>query len=110
MKYKTFKEFWPYYLSEHSHPVNRIIHFIGTGLGLVFFIFTLYTLNFWLIPAGFVIGYAFAWAGHFFVEKNRPATFTYPFKSFISDWYMFYCILTGKIKKELEQSKIQDSK
>ncbi|MCB1148038.1 MAG: DUF962 domain-containing protein, partial [Leptospiraceae bacterium] len=67
-----------------------------------------YLQNFWLLPAAFVCGYAFAWVGHFFIEKNTPATFTYPLKSFAGDWYMFFMILTGQINKELRRLQISE--
>ncbi|NCB64497.1 MAG: DUF962 domain-containing protein, partial [Clostridia bacterium] len=79
------------------------LHFIGSSCGLVFLAVTLWTLQpLWLI-AGLVSGYGFAWFGHFFIERNRPATFKHPLKSFLSDWKMFYCILTGKIDGELKR-------
>lgn len=106
-KYNNMKEFWPFYLSEHSHPTNRLFHYIGSSLGLVCLALTIYTMNPWFIPLGFVCGYAFAWIGHFFIEKNRPATFTYPFKSFASDWIMYFYMLTGQIQKQLEKHNIQ---
>ena len=109
-KYKTFWEFYPYYLTEHSLPVNRSFHFIGTALVIVLLITSLYTLNwkyFVLIP---IAGYGFAWVGHFFLEKNRPATFTYPLYSLGSDFVMFWHILTGKIDEKLAEAKREQHK
>jgi hypothetical protein len=103
MEYKTLKEFWPYYLSEHKHPTNRLLHFIGSSLGLILLGTAIITLNLYFLLVGFVIGYAFAWFGHFIIEKNRPATFQYPIKSFLCDWILFYKILTGQIQNELNQ-------
>jgi hypothetical protein len=93
-QYKTFKEFYPFYLSEHSHPVNRLLHVIGAFIGLVWLGLFIKTLNWYYLPAGFLTGYAFAWVGHFFVEKNTPATFTYPLFSFMGDWVMFFQVIT----------------
>jgi hypothetical protein len=107
MKYNTLKEFWPYYLSEHSKASNRTLHFIGSSLGLICFSLAIYTQNLYYLLGGFLSGYAFAWIGHFFIEKNRPATFQYPLKSFISDWIMFYYILTGQIKKEIDKISVK---
>ncbi len=95
--FDTFSEFYPYYLSEHHHPTCRLLHFIGSWLvlgvlGLA--IFTQQWVWLWLLP---VIGYGFAWVGHFFFEKNRPATFRYPFYSLMGDWVMFKDILTGRV-------------
>ena len=95
--FDTFHEFYPYYLSEHGHPTCRLLHFIGSWLVLAvagFAIFTQQWVWLWLLP---VIGYGFAWVGHFFFEKNRPATFRYPFYSLLGDWVMFKDILVGRI-------------
>ena len=95
---KTFAEFYPYYLSEHSNRTCRRLHFAGTSLGLGFVLYALATQNAGWLLAALVCGYAFAWVGHYFFEKNRPATFTHPFYSFIGDWVMWKEILTGKIR------------
>lgn len=95
---KTFAEFWPFYLQEHSHPLNRRLHFIGTFLVHVIFIYALATQQWmllWIVP---VLGYGFAWVGHFIVEKNRPATFKHPLWSLRGDFKMFYLMLLGKLK------------
>ena len=97
-KYANMAEFYPFYLSEHSNRTSRRLHFVGTTLGLCWLTSAVVTLNPWLLLAGLVCGYAFAWVGHFFFEKNRPATFTYPFYSFAGDWVMWSEILRGKIK------------
>jgi len=99
--YTTLAEFWPFYLHEHAHAANRRLHFIGSSLGIVLVGIAIGAAQYWLLLAALVSGYAFAWVGHFFIEKNRPATFKYPLKSFISDWRMWYTILTGKIDAEL---------
>ncbi len=96
--FSSFKEFYPYYLSEHSHPMTRKLHFLGVTLALLVLILTFVTrkwILFLLLP---VVGYSFAWVGHFFFEKNRPATFQYPFYSLLGDFVMFRDILLGKIK------------
>ena len=97
-KYSTFTAFYPFYLSEHSNRTCRRLHFVGTSLGLVFFASAIATQNWWLLLAGFVCGYAFAWVGHFFFEHNRPATFSYPFYSLLGDWVMWKDMLSGRIK------------
>lgn len=93
---QTYREFWPYYLSEHSKPATRWLHFVGTSL-----VFILLALSFiisakvlWAMP---VAGYFFAWVGHFGVEKNRPATFQYPLWSLIADFHMYGMMLLGKL-------------
>ena len=97
-EYKTLNEFYPFYLREHSHPTNKILHFIGTGLVLAIVVSSIIIrkpLLLWLCP---VFGYGFAWVGHFFIEKNRPATFKYPLLSLLSDFRLFFDILRGKVK------------
>jgi hypothetical protein len=74
------------------------MHFVGTSLGLLAVLHAFATLNFGWLLAGLVAGYAFAWVGHFFFEKNRPATFTHPFYSFMGDWVMWKDMLTGRIR------------
>ncbi len=97
-EYRSFREFYPFYLSEHEDRTCRRLHFVGTSLGLCFFVAALVTLNAWFLLAGLVTGYAFAWVGHFFFEHNRPATFSHPFYSFAGDWVMWKDILTGRIR------------
>lgn len=95
----SFSEFFPFYLKEHSHPFNRALHFIGSSLALGF-ILAFVSSNSWICLVGALVsGYFFAWIGHFLIEKNKPATFKYPFYSFISDWLMYGKMLTGKIPK-----------
>jgi hypothetical protein len=96
-KYTSFSDFYPYYLSEHANSTCRLLHFIGSWLVLSAVAFALITnqlVFFWLVP---IIGYGFAWVGHFFYEHNKPATFQYPLYSFMGDWLMFKDILTGKV-------------
>ena len=97
-KFTSFKDFYPYYLSEHKLRINKILHAIGSLIGLSFFIYILYIERYKLIPISFLFGYTFAWIGHFFFEKNKPATFKYPLYSFIGDWVMLKDIILGKIK------------
>jgi len=95
---KTFREFYPFYLGEHSNRTCRRLHFIGTTIGLACLLHSIATLNAWWLLVGLVQGYAWAWVGHYFFEHNRPATFKYPRLSFIGDWVMWKDILTGKIR------------
>jgi hypothetical protein len=96
--YNSFSEFYSFYLSEHSNRLNRRLHFTGTLLVILTLFYVLISQNWILLILMPVFGYGFAWAGHFKVEKNRPATFDYPFYSLASDFVMFKDILTGKIK------------
>ncbi|MEP6343365.1 MAG: DUF962 domain-containing protein [Maricaulaceae bacterium] len=96
-RYQSFKDFYPYYLSEHEDVTCRRLHFVGSSLIVALFIGVVLTQNWvWLLLTP-VIGYGFAWVGHVFYEKNRPATFTYPLWSLMGDWKMWFEILTGKV-------------
>jgi hypothetical protein len=97
-RYQSFREFYPFYLSEHANPTCRRLHFVGTTLVIAFLVTAFLTRNAWWLVGALVAGYGFAWIGHYFFEHNRPATFTYPVYSFIGDWVMFKDLLTGKIR------------
>lgn len=97
-KYNRFSEFYPYYLSEHQNLTCRRLHFAGSLLILLLIIWAVYSAQLvllWFIP---ILGYGFAWVGHFFFEHNKPATFQYPFYSLMGDWVMFKDILLGRVK------------
>jgi hypothetical protein len=93
----SFTEFYAFYLSQHADRTCRRLHFIGTTIGLVAALHAFSTLNFWWLAGGIVAGYALAWVGHFFFERNRPATFIHPVYSFMGDWVMWKDMLTGKV-------------
>ncbi len=96
-QFQSFKEFYPFYLSEHKNKTSRTLHFIGTFIVialLVYFIIAQKEARFWIaLP---LVGYGFAWVGHAFFEKNKPATFKYPFWSLRGDFTLFFDILLGK--------------
>jgi len=96
--YKRFRDFYPFYIGEHSNTVCRRLHFIGSCLVLLTLISVLVTHRWWGLILMPIFGYSFAWIGHFFFEHNRPATFTHPFYSFLGDWVMFRDILMGRIR------------
>lgn len=96
-RYASFRDFYPYYLSEHRHPICRKLHFVGSLLVLAIVATAIALANAWLLLLVPVVGYGFAWVGHFAFEKNRPATFRYPGFSLMGDWVMFWQLLTGKI-------------
>lgn len=95
--FKSFRDFYPYYLSEHAHPTCRKLHFFGSCLVLACLALAAAQRNAWWLLAALFAGYGFAWVGHFFFEHNRPATFKHPFYSFLGDWVMFKDMLTGKV-------------
>lgn len=104
-KYKTFKEFYPYYLTEHSKSSTRALHFIGTTLFFVLLITGIIRGRWYYFALLPVIGYGFAWIGHFFYEKNKPATFTYPLWSLASDFKMYFDWLGGRLQQQLKANK-----
>ena len=96
-KYTAFNSFYPFYLSQHSDPTSRKLHYLGTSLVIGLLIMVLFQgqwLGLFLLP---LVGYFFAWVGHFFFEKNTPATFTYPLYSLRADFLMLFEALTGKL-------------
>ena len=97
-RFGSFREFYPYYLGEHADRRCRRLHFIGTSLAVLQWLAALALREPWLLLSGLVTGYGFAWAGHFFFEKNRPATFTHPLYSLIGDFAMARDILAGRIR------------
>ncbi len=97
-KFNSFSDFYPYYLSEHSNVTCRRLHVIGSALVIMVAVAAIVGQNWlllWLLP---IIGYGFAWVGHFFFEHNKPATFKHPLYSLAGDWVMFWQVITGKIK------------
>ncbi len=110
LKSKSYAEFWPRYLAEHSRPQTRRLHFLGTALAIVLVVLAAALGRWWPLPLAIVSGYAFAWAAHFFVEKNRPATFTHPLWSLVSDFRMFGLWLVGCLHKELAAAKVAEER
>lgn len=103
----NYEEFWPFYLQEHAAPSTRIVHYIGTALVIAIAMTAIVTQNWLLLLAMPFAGYSFAWLGHAVFERNRPATFTHPWWSLISDFRMFFLWLTGRLNGELEKAGVQ---
>lgn len=99
----NYSDFWDFYVQEHSKPLTRTVHFVGTTLGIALLIFFIVRGQWYFFPLFFVVGYFFAWFAHFVVEKNKPATFKYPLWSFISDFKMIWFMLTGRMSREVER-------
>ena len=97
-RYSSFREFYPFYLSEHTNPMCRRLHFAGLMLALGFVTAAIAARSVWWLLLAIFFGYGCAWAGHAFFERNRPATLTHPVYSFIGDWAMFRDMLTGRIR------------
>ncbi len=96
-RFRSFAEFYPYYLSEHRNRVCRRLHFAGSSGVLACLLLVVISGNAWWFLAALLCGYGAAWVGHFFFEKNRPATFRYPVWSLFGDWVMYKDMLTGRI-------------
>ena len=106
-EHTSFASFWPCYLREHARASTRALHYIGTTLVVGIALFALATGRWgWLIAVP-LAGYAFAWIGHFAVEKNRPATFTYPLWSLVADFRMWALWLSGRLDPELDRAGVR---
>ena len=103
---KTFADFWPFYLREHARPRTRAVHYAGTSLVVLIALAALLTGKGWLLAAMPIAGYAFAWTSHALIERNRPATFTYPLWSLAADFKMWWLWLTGRLGPELRAAGV----
>lgn len=99
----SWSEFWPFYLGEHRDRTNQVLHALGSLAGLSCLAAAITLQNPWFVLAGLVAGYGCAWIGHFVFEKNRPATFKYPLKSFLSDWRLLSLVLTGRVGRAVAE-------
>ena len=97
----NYTEFWDFYVSEHSLPATRLLHFAGTSLGIILLACFIWSGQWYFFPVFFIVGYAFAWFAHFIIEKNKPASFRFPFWSFISDFKMMWFMITRRMGDEV---------
>lgn len=102
----NFEDFWLFYLREHADPRTRTLHYIGTGMAVFGIAACIVIGKLWFLLAVPIAGYGPAWIAHFFIEKNRPATFTYPLWSLASDFRMAFAWLTGQISEELARAGV----
>lgn len=106
----SFAEFWPYYLAEHSRPATRSVHFLATVCWLGLLLAALLLRRWWLLALIPVVAYGLAWVSHFFIERNRPATFKYPLFSLLADHKMALYMATGRLGRELNRLGIQSNR
>lgn len=104
----AYREFFPFYLREHSQPRTRVMHYCGTSVEIACLAALVVTRNPWWILGALLGGYGFAWAAHLFVEHNKPATFTHPIWSYIGDHHMALLALTGKLKPRLRAAGVPE--
>lgn len=97
-QFASFNEFYAFYLREHSNRTSRRLHVLGTSLGLVILAWGLVSRTWWHLAVALVVGYGFAWVGHFFFEHNKPATFRYPLYSLRGDFTLLRDVVTGRIR------------
>jgi hypothetical protein len=107
---RNFADFWPFYLREHARPGTRALHHLGSSLAIVCGAVGLASGRTGLLLAMPVVGYLFAWTGHFAIERNRPATFRYPLWSFAADWRMWWLWIAGRLGAELEKAGVRSSR
>ena len=105
---RTFAEFWPFYVREHSHAWTRALHAVGTITATTLLVWLAATGRWPWLPVAFVPGYAAAWVSHFIIEHNRPATFKHPLWSFIADYKMVALMLAGRMSNEVSRARLPD--
>ncbi len=108
-RFTRFRDFWPYYLQEHARPGTRALHYAGTSLVMLLLGAAPFAgaWHGWLAVALPVAGYGFAWAGHGLIERNRPATFRYPFWSLRADFVMWYRFVAGHMAHDLRRAGVR---
>lgn len=102
----TFEEFWPFYLQEHANPRTRTFHYVGTALVITIAVVAIIMQKWLSLSAMPLAGYFFAWVSHAFIERNKPATFTHPLWSLISDFRMFFFWISGRLGPELDKAGV----
>ena len=105
MEMQSFTDFWPHYVRAHSHRRTRFFHATGSVLSVIL-VGIAFAVNLWFLLGVPVVGYAFAWYSHFFVEHNRPATFGHPLYSLIADYRMLFLMMAGRMDAEVERYSV----
>ena len=105
----SYREFWPFYVNQHLKAGTRLLHFIGTSAAVLCIIAAIISQAWWLLLIAPLVSYGPAWIAHFFVERNRPATFTYPLWSLIGDFHMYGLMWTGRMEPEIRRLHGRDA-
>ena len=104
-KLSSYEAFWPFYVSQHLDPRNRLLHFLGVTLAIAALVASILQSSYWLVAVP-IAGYGFAWLGHFFAERNKPATFTYPLWSLRGDLRMYRLMCLGRLGPEIARANL----
>jgi hypothetical protein len=99
----TFEEFWPEYVRSHSNKTNRTLHVIGMSLALACVVAAIFKRRPWLLLLAPVVGYGFAWCGHFLAEKNMPTTFSHPVYSLRANALLWWKTICGDMDAEVRR-------
>jgi hypothetical protein len=105
---RNYAEFWDFYVAEHAQPLTRHLHFAGSMLAIILLVWFVRRGTWFYFPLCLIVGYAFAWFAHFYVEHNKPTTIKYPLWSFASDYKMVWLMLTGRMDAEV--ARVSDKK
>jgi hypothetical protein len=105
----SYREFWPFYVSQHLKPGTRLLHFIGTTAVILCVVAAVVWREWWLLLLGPVVAYGPAWIAHLFVERNKPATFTYPLWSLVGDFHMYGLMWAGRMEGEIRRLRAGDA-
>lgn len=100
---RSFEDFWPYYLRQHARPATRAVHIAGTWIAIGVLILSAVLGPWWLVLVALMIGYGCAWISHLFIERNRPATFSYPVWSLRGDLRLAWLAMLGRLRPELRR-------
>lgn len=100
----NFADFWPFYMSQHTDQRCRALHYVGSLAVLFVLAFAWKSGQASLVWLAIPVGYGPAWIGHFVIEKNRPATFQYPFYSLLADYVMLLLFLSGRLQQHIKKN------
>ncbi len=102
-EFRTFEEYWTFYVKEHQTKANRVLHFVGTTAAMACVAGGLLTKRRWLLAVAPVVGYGPAWIGHYFLEGNRPASFDHPLWALRADLVMWSKMVRFQMDDEVER-------